>query len=259
MACCPRPRPARASDGDGRKLAWLPGAPLLPPCGPGTQVWALSTCLLLHRKHASLVTCALPHQVAGGLSLGRGSQSGVTGVRWRVGGCAGQGSRAQPPALGGDGGWPVWRMAGRGPTDSRSLREDAVLSGGPTGGGCKALIGCLLGEGGEAAAVGGACRLALGPSLLGPILGAAWGRLRSWGLWDLTGLTHGQEPARPRGCPPAESRGDPASSFTRMGGPLPAPSKRSEHLSPPDVSSVVEKSCHIVRRGRAGVPPRRRD
>lgn len=158
MACCPRPRPARASDGDGRKLAWLPGAPLLPPCGPGTQVWALSTCLLLHRKHASLVTCALPHQVAGGPSLGRGSQSGVTGVRWRVGGCAGQGSRAQPPALGGDGGWPVWRMAGRGPTDSRSLREDAVLSGGPTGGGCKALIGCLLGDGGEAAAVGGACR-----------------------------------------------------------------------------------------------------
>lgn len=126
-------------------------------------------------------------------------------------------------------------------------------------GGCKALIGCLLGEGGEAAAVGGACCLALGPSLLGPILGAAWGRLRSRGLWDLTGLTHGQEPARPRGCPPAESRGDPASSFTRMGGPLPAPSKRSEHLSPPDVSSVVEKSCHIVRRGRAGVPPRRRD
>lgn len=37
------------------------------------------------------------------------------------------------------------------------------------------------------------------------------------------------------------------------------PCKRSEHLSPPDFSFLLEKSRHVARRGRVGVPMRRWD
>lgn len=90
-------------------------------------------------------------------------------------------------------------------------------------GGCKALIGCLLGDGGEAAAVGGACRLALGPLPAGSHPGGCLGQAEESGPVGPDGADPRARTSQTQGLPARRKQGGPCQQLHEDGGPSPRP------------------------------------